>query len=138
MPRPPEEERVRKLVGDYLHAAEAAPPASSIPVNPFAVSRRTLVHPNTLARYGLIAVIHETAARISARTETMTRVERTAVADRLAAERAKIMELEDANRLLVGRIALRKLMLSDSLSIRRSCGACNAASPGYSLHTATC
>ena len=106
MPRPPEEERVRKLVDADLAAAEAAVPAGSIPVSTTAVSRRTHGHRKTLARYGLDALMEQTAARIRERVDVVTRRERKAVSDQLAERNARIAQLQRANELLVARIAL--------------------------------
>src|SRR5216683_4261481 len=106
MPRPPEEERVRKLVDADLAAAEAAIPAGSIPVSTTAVSRRTHGHRKTLARYGLDALMEQTAARIRERVDVVTRRERKAVSDQLAERNARIAQLQRANELLVARIAL--------------------------------
>ncbi len=106
MPRPREEESVRTLVQDDLNAAEAAIPAGSIPVNPFAVSRRTHVHRKTIERYGLDTLIQEVAERIRTGSDVITRRERTAVADQLSARDTKIATLERANELLLARVAL--------------------------------
>src|SRR6266852_5954455 len=103
MPRPREEERVRKLVLDDLNAAEAAIPAGSISVNLFAVSRRTRIHRKTLEQHGWVSVIRETDERIRTRSELMTRRERVAVADRLTDRDSKIAALERANLLLLAR-----------------------------------
>jgi len=106
MPRPPEEQRVRRLVETDLMMAEAAVPAGSIAVSTSAVSRRTHVHRKTLARYGLVELIEDVAARIAERAEVVTRRERKAISDQLADRDARIAQLERANELLLARIAL--------------------------------
>ncbi len=106
MPRPPEEQRVRKVVEADLAASEAAVPAGSIPVSPTAVSRRTHVHRKTIARYGLDTLIEQTAARIKERIGVVTRREHKAVSDQQADRDARVAQLERANELLLARIAL--------------------------------
>ena len=106
MPRPPEEERVRNLVEADLATADAAVPAGSIRISTTAVSRRTRVHRNTIARYGLETLIEQTAARIRERIDVTTRRERKAISDRLADRDARIAQLERASELLLARIVL--------------------------------
>lgn len=106
MPRPPEEERVRNLVEADLATADAAVPAGSIRISTTAVSRRTHVHRNTIARYGLETLIEQTAARIRERIDVTTRRERKAISDRLADRDARIAQLERASELLLARIVL--------------------------------
>jgi hypothetical protein len=105
MPRPPEHERVHKLVEADLAAAEAALPPGSIPVNLFAVSSRTHVHRGTLRRYGLDVVIRQAAQRMVAHAKGVPSRQRE-LAEQLRGRDDEILTLKRANELLLARVAL--------------------------------